>query len=485
MGAKRRGRGPRYPASHDHEACHRRIAELEQQVATLQALVARLEAEVRDLRARLGLNSTNSHKPPSSDAPSSPPRPAKPSTGRPPGAQPGHEGVTRSLLPVGQVEKVVPVVPKRCRGCHRVLAEAPGAADPLPLRHQVTDVPPFVAKVTEYRLEGRLCECGVITHASLPSGVPSGVIGPRLQAITSLLTGRYHLSRRDVVEAVDVLFGAEVSLGTIVDLEAKTAAVLEQPYREVAAAVRAAPVVHADETSWRQRRKRMWLWIAVTVAHALFRLDPNRSREAFERLLGDFEGILVTDRWSAYDHLPLEQRQICWAHLKRDFKKVLDRGGPAAEIGQAGLDLVERIFEPWHAFKRAEIDRQRLGLQLVPVKERLRAILDRGATNEDHKTAAFCGNLSKLWPALWTFAEREGVEPTNNDAERPLRPGVIWRKISFGCHSPGGCRFVERILTTVATLRKQRRSVLDFLEAAIRTRLRRRAPPSLLAVPSG
>lgn len=473
------------PASHDHEAARRRAADLEREVAALKLVVAQLQAEVRDLRARLGLHSANSDRPPSSDGPSAPPRPVKPPTGRSQGGQPGHEGVSRAVLPAEEVDEIITLAPRRCRRCHRALPARARASDPPPIRHQVTEIPAFVAHVTEYGLEARVCSCGETTRASLPRDVPSGVVGPRLQAVASLLTGRYHLSRRDAEEAIDVLFDARISLGTLVDLEAKTAAALEQPYQEVAAAVRAAPVVHADETGWRQRGKRRWLWIAVTALHALFRIDPNRSREAFERLLGNFEGTLTTDRWSAYAHLPNERRQVCWAHLKRDFQKLVDRGGAAVEVGRAGLDAVKGVFGALTAFERGEINRRRLGRRLQPVKRRLRAALERGTTNADHKAAALSTNLLDLWPALWTFAEREGVEPTNNNAERPLRSAVLWRKGSFGNQSDGGARFVERILTAVATLRKQGRAVLSFLEAAIRARLGRRTPPSLLVVPSG
>lgn len=160
-------------------------------------------------------------------------------------------------------------------------------------------------------------------------------------------------------------------------------------------------------------------------------------------------GVVCSDRWSAYSKLPLEWRQICWAHLKRDFRKLLDRGGPADAIGRADLEIVECLFAEWWAFGRGELDRPGLQARVERMARELRGSLEQGRCCADSKAATFCANLLALYPALWLFATTEGIEPTNNHAERLLRSGVLWRKNAFGCHSAAGCRFVERMLTVV------------------------------------
>src|SRR5204863_5196465 len=207
---------------------------------------------------------------------------------------------------------------------------------------------------------------------------------------------------------------------------------------------------------------------------------------AIEVLLGsDFGGVVGSDRWSAYSRFPADQRAICWAHLKRDFQALVDRGGKAEPIGRWGLAEIERLFARWHRFRAGEFDRPELQRRLVPLQARLGRLLRRGQDNPDRKAAGLCRELRKWWPALWTFARVEGVEPTNNVSERALRPAVLWRKGSYGSDSPAGSRFAERLLTVVATCRQQGRSLLDFLVAAVQATLRGSPSPSLLPAPHG
>ena len=238
---------------------------------------------------------------------------------------------------------------------------------------------------------------------------------------------------------------------------------------------------NTDETGWSQAGQRRWLWTAATASAALFVIHLRRSFEGLQALLGQaIGGIVGSDRWTAYSKLPLEQRQICWAHLKRDFRKLIDRGGPAQAIGQVGIEVVECLFADWWSFRRGELGRPGLQARVERMARELQGVLEQGCGCADTKAAHFCANLLALYPALWLFATLEGVEPTNNHAERILRRGVLWRKNAFGCHSAAGCRFVERMLTVTQTLRLQGRPVLDYLVRAIEAHRSGRPAPQLL-----
>ena len=449
----------------------------------LRKELAILRSEIRDLRARLNSTSRNSSKPPSSDPPSAPPRAPSPPTGRKPGGQPGHEGVRREEFRAHEVDRRVaaPIDVARCAGCRAPLSS--GRREE-PERHQVVEIPAAAAQVTEYVVERVTCSgCGLTTCAPLPLGVAEGAIGPRLQAVLALLVGRFRLSRREAEEACRSLFGdkARVSLGWISELEQRTAAALEPADRDVADYVRASPVVHADETLFRERKKKTWLWTASTALASLFRIDLERSREAFHRQLGrEFAGTIVTDRWASYHRHSRRRRQICWAHLKRNLQELVDRGRPAARVGDAGLRAVADVFDAYDEHRAKGTSLATLSRRLSPTRLRLLADLERGEKSADRKAAAFCKDVLKLFPCLWTFTRVEGVPTTNNLAERRIRPAVLWRKNSFGCHSAAGSRFAERMMTVVQTLRAQGRDVLAFLEASIRAALTGAKPPRIL-----
>jgi len=449
---------------------------------TLHAEVVReLRDEIRDLRARLALTSRNSSKPPSSDPPGAPPS-SRPPSDRRPGGQPGHEGKTRVRFAPEEVDGRVEVAVARCHCCEASIPHAGVEALP-PARHQVVDLPVASAVVTEYVLERAVCPgCGVATGAPLPEGVPASVVGPRLHAALALLVGRYRLSRREAQALAVDLFGpkARVALGTLSALEARAVEALELAYREAGRVVRTAAVVHADETSFRRRGKNTWLWTASTESASFFHLDRERGKEAFRRLLPEFRGVLATDRWASYHDHPPNERQLCWAHLKRNFQELVDRKGAAAPVGHAGLRACADVFDAFEEHRAGRLGLESLARRLAPTRRALDASLRRFRNHPDEKARALCRDLRRHFPSLWTFTRRRGVPPTNNLAERELRPAVLWRKGSFGCQSERGERFVDRMLTVVRTLRRQGRNLLDFLEASIRSALRGSRPPRLL-----
>jgi transposase len=285
----------------------------------------------------------------------------------------------------------------------------------------------------------------------------------------SYFAGRHHVGKRGVEEIVEDVFDAPVSLGTVSALEQEMSQALAPAHREALAVVQQAAVKNVDETGWKQAGRKCWLWVAATQSVAAFVIHARRSWEALTVLLGEtIQGILISDRWGTYNQVPVSRRQVCWAHLKRDFQKCVDRGGKAKALGAEGLMIVKKVFKAWHSFRGGGCSRDQLQDRLWPIARRLDRLLQRGCASSDHATAEFCANLLVLGEALWLFMIEEDVEPTNNHAERVLRRGVLWRKNAFGCHSEAGCRFVERILTVVQTLRLQQRRVLSFLYETLR-----------------
>jgi transposase len=445
-------------------------------------LIADLRAEIHELRSQLNRNSSNSSSPPSVDPPGAPKPVIKTPTGRKPGGQPGHPGHHRHRLPPERVNKIVPYVPTICTHCQAPLPAAPGPGDPEPTWHQVAELPELTAVITEHQGHARSCPCcGHLNQGEIPSEIRAHVIGPRLAAVMSYFSGRHHMGRRGVEEVVETVFEVPTSLGSVSALEAEMSAALTGPYQEARAAVHDAPVTNTDETSWSEKGQKRWLWGAATATVAFFVIHLRRSFEGLQALLGEtMTGVVCSDRWTAYSKLPLNQRQICWAHLKRDFQKLIERGGPAEAIGRVGLEVVECLFADWWAFRRGELDRAGLQARSEPIARELQGVLEQGCSCADSKAATFCANLLALYPALWLFTTIEGVEPTNNHAERILRLGVLWRKNAFGCHSAAGCRFVERMLTVVQTLRLQKRPVLDYLYRTIVAHRSGLAAPQLL-----
>jgi transposase len=448
-------------------------------IRALEARVAELEATVQRLLERLEQDSHNSSRPPSSDPPQAMrPRPRRGPSGRKRGGQPGHQGQSRALVPIEEVARVVPVKPAQCARCQHPLE----GDDPQPHRHQVTELPPVTPVVTEYQLHRLVCPaCGASTRAPLPAGVPTGRFGPRVQAIVALCTGAYRLSKRTTQEVMADLFGLSMSLGTIPHLEQATVQAVAAPVAVAQTYVRAQPVAHMDETGWREGRTRAWLWVAVTRWVTVFAVRLSRGAKVAQALLGErFCGILVTDRWSAYTWYPTRWRQVCWAHLLRDFEAMIERGGRSQAIGEGLREQARHMFHAWHHVREGHCTHAQFRVTMRPIRRMVARLLKAGQTCGVAKTEGVCREVLKVYDALWTFVRVEGVEPTNNAAERAIRPGVLWRKGSFGTQSADGSRFVETMMTVVATLRQQHRNVLAYLTHACQAAHTGEPAPSLL-----
>jgi transposase len=296
----------------------------------------------------------------------------------------------------------------------------------------------------------------------------------------AVCSGAYRMSKRQIEELVSDFFGVEMSLGSVSNLEAATSEAMAAPHEEAMAHVQRAQIVHADETTWAQSSKLAWLWTAVTRTVAVFIIRTSRSAAVAQELLGKrFAGFLVADRYQGYHWLMGRRRQLCWAHLIRNFRALLE--WPVAKtFGERLLDFSERLFSQWHRVRDGTCLRTEFLTALTPLQQEFSQLLLEGMASPHPRVRAMCKMLRKHEPSLWTFTCRSGIEPTNNRAERALRHAVLWRKSSFGTDSERGSRFVERMLTAVMTLRLQRRNVLDFITDACNARRLGLPAPSLL-----
>jgi len=439
-----------------------------QQIGQLQTRIAMLEE-------RLNQNSHNSSKPPSTDRPQTPPRPPRPPSGRKAGGQPGHPGHSR---PLKAADHVVPLRPLACAHCGTLLL----GSDRDPERHQVTDVPRIVPAVTEYQRHTLTClHCGQTTSAEWPPDMPPGDFGPRLQATTGYLSGRLSLSQRDIEEVCDTLLHVDLSLGSVSAQEVAVSAAVAPAVAAVQTYLQQSAHAHVDETGWFEHAQHGWLWLAATPLVSLFLILHTRGAAGWQRLLGAaYAGIIHSDRWSAYNACDPDRRQLCWAHLRRDFQKLVERGGASQPLGVGLLAAGQQLFALWDQFRAGSLSRVHFQTAMQPLRVQVHELLQTGAQLDQPQTRHLCQNLLKLEVALWTFVAVDGLEPTNNLAERGLRRAVLWRRRSFGTQSEAGSAFVARILTVVTTLRQQRRDVLDYLTVACEAAVRGDPPPSLL-----
>lgn len=450
-----------------------RCAALEERLREAEQRIRELEAKLAALEERLAANSSNSSTAPSSNPLWAPKLKAKKPTGRRPGGQKGHRGHHRKLLPIEQVDQVVKHLPQRCSGCGGSLPDDAPAT--LASRHQVAELPPRAVVITEHQGYACTCAaCGQRTTCPVPPQVRRSVTGPRLGAALCYLSAFVHGSRRAVEDVAAEIFGLELSLGTIIAREAEMTDALGEAYQQVQEQVRSASAKNVDETGW--KRAGRWLWVAATQSAALFHIDRGRNWHGLQNLLGQrVHGTVCSDRHGLYERLKLSRRGICWAHLKRDFQRWVDRGGKTAHLGNQGLSIVKAVTRLWRRFRARHIGRNRLRRLLAPLRKRMDKLLEWGLRCGVKKALFFCRNLRKVFDGLWTFARVDGIEPTNNHAERSglrpprrmLRPGVIWRKKCFGSHSLRGCRYAERMMSVIQTLRLRHQRVLPFLADAL------------------
>jgi len=423
----------------------------------MSAQLAALTSRVEELERRVAKNSRNSSKPPSSDPPWTPKQQPKRPSGRKRGGQDGHDGHSRLLM---QADRVEVRWPQACGCCGEQLAQR---ADGRVQRHQVAELPPVAVEVVEYQLNAVRCDaCDSVTRAPLPAGVSRSAFGPRLHALVGTLSADARVSRRGVHDLLNRVLQCPISLGSVDAMLQRLGTQLAEPYVEAVDYVRDAGVVCADETGWKVAGERWWMWGAFTPKVGVMMIEPDRSADAAERLLDDFGGVLSCDRYSAYRQY--RNRQVCWAHLDRNLTELAQWPEPTRSVALELKTICDEVFAAWRSYADTHQDRARLRRRVGEIRTRMRRLLDAAADNgRDKKARRFCRNLLKDFDELWAFADVDGVEPTNNDAERGLRRAVITRKISFGSQTPNGAATTERLLTAAETCRRQGRSLYEYL----------------------
>lgn len=452
--------------------------ELLKRVDLQEKQIEEQQKEMDALKEKLNINSNNSSNPPSSDRYKTGNK--NQSTGRTKaGGQKGHTGKSRSFLSVNAVDHIEQhLPPEKCDCGGKVQTNKHHR------RHQVHELPPVTVVVTEYQLFDGCCEgCGKKHLAQLPEGTPTGMLGPRLMALIATMGSDYKLSKRDIQRLLNDLYSLSIGVATVKRAEETIRSALNVPVEEANNFVKAQAIVNMDETSHAECGKKKWTWVAIGAQVAVFLIAKNRNTVAAKTLLGEtFSGILGSDRFTAYSWVPDTRRQICWAHLKRDFQKIAEREDESKLIGEGLLAYTHQMFACVHRAREGTLTHIAFKIEMLPIMRAIEAFLQKGAQVAHTKTQGTCRAILKLKTALWTFVENPGVEPTNNLAERVLRQIVIWRKICFGTWSENGSLYLERVMSVVATCRLQKRSVFGFLCEAIVAHLTGKKAPSLLPV---
>ena len=481
----------------ENERLRRKLAEREQQlhrqaeeIAKQQQQIADAEKQIADLERQLALrkqNSTNSSKPPSSDGLAGEPRQRgqRKKSRRKAGGQVGHRGAHRPLAPIAEVDEIRTILPDQCQHCGHAL---PSQLEQVrttgkPQRHQVTELPPIQAHTVEYQCHRVVCpECGKGTRAAVPEEA-TGHFGPQLTALVAYLTVVCRMPRRVVEALLEQVLGIEISLGSTQKCWEETSQAVAAPCQELEQQLKKEPVLNVDETGWRTNGDKRFLWAFVAARYVVYTVAATRGSTVLIRLLGAvFHGILCSDRFSAYLTYHSGKAQFCWAHLKRNLLGIVEftKSSAVERFCRDALAEHARLFRLWHKFRSGQIDRNQLVLRSIPVEKRIFILAERHLDSSHREVRNLATALFEHNERLFTFLEHEGVEPTNNSAERALRTGVQWRKICFGNRSAKGELATARLLTVAETCNLQRLNILAYLSAAIASHRSRRLTASLL-----
>jgi len=479
----------------ENERLRQGLIERDRQLAEQRRQLAEQAKQIAELQRQLAMrqqNSTTTSKPPSSDglAGQQRMRGRRRKSRRTRGGQPGHPGHCRALVPAERVNAIVHLQPTRCHRCDRGLHARDETGEPR--RHQVTELPPIDAHITEYRCHQRQCPgCGQTTQAPLPEDVV-GQFGPQLTALVAYLTVVCRMPRLVVQRFLEGVLQIPISLGSTQAAWEEASAAVATPYAELEATLPHESVVNADETGHRTNGDKRWLWVFVARTFVLYRIAADRGSAVLQAVLGEtFAGVLGSDRLPSYLKYVAAQRQLCWSHLIRNFRSALDLATtPSAKrFCREALVLSRRLFRLWHRYRRdptargAPLTRPELIAKALPIEKAFFRLGERylDAASADVRNLAYA--LFVHNEHFFTFVHVDGIEPTNNRSESALRTAVQWRKISFGTRSETGERAVERLLTVARTCQQQQLNVLVYLTAAIAAHRRHQIAASLIRRP--
>jgi transposase len=467
------------------EGCHdfisgllNTISELFKRVEKLEDDNKKLSHENKELKERLKTNSSNSSLSPSKDLKRK--KKNKKPSNKKSGGQKGHQGHFRELVDSNQVDSVVRCqLPDLCV-CGGIIDSKEDFQ-----RHQVYELPPIKLSLTEYQLAKGCClNCNQNHVAPLPEGITWGITGPKLTAFMSHLVSKYQLSRRELKEFLKEHYDFNLSLGSVFNKQKIVNSALEAPTIELLAAIKESRNINVDETSHNRDGKKQWMWSLASSTIAFFSITGSRGKKVLKSLMGDYHYVVTSDRYAAYNYFDSDKRQICWAHLKRDFTRLSEKDDKVcSRIGKNLLSCETELFRVWHEFKQLKITRDELLRQSQPIRQRVGEFLEQGSyTDPLLKIARFCKNLLESFNALWTFLSVEQVEPTNNHAERCLRPTVTWRKKYFGTRSDYGSEFVARSASIKMTCQLQSKNTFQFLQQTLQSYFAKKQAPSLLVM---
>lgn len=403
------------------------------------------------LEARFNQDSSNSSRPPSTDSPSKKrQRRTTAAERRKPGAKLGHPDHQQVLL---EPTSSVSLLPDACACGHREFAEVA-----LSHTHQVIELPVIRPEVIHWMLhQGQCLSCGTLCKAALPAEHASGY-GPRLTGFIGEIAGIVGASRSAVQDLCASVFRITLSKGAIQKMVDRVAEAIGPHYTIIGEVARTSLVNYIDETSWLMHGDRQWLWVMANPAVAYFQIHTHRSKAAFARLIGDWTGILVSDGYRVYQYWG-SLRQSCLAHLIRAAKGLAE----SVEVGMARFG--GRMHAELQRLCHMGTERPTVG-QWRAWYARFKTLLHQHTTRED-KAGTFARRLEREGESLWVFLDVQGVEATNNIAERAHRFGVLWRKRSQGTRSEKGNRWVERVLSLRHTCRIRGRPTFPILVEAI------------------
>lgn len=449
-----------------------RTRALEQQILALQKHVASLST-----------NSTNSSKPPSSDGPKVD-KPKKKKSSCSPGGQKGHKGHKRELRPVEEMDRVHDHYPHACGKCGAQLDPESCPETSNPERYQTFEIPKVKPVMEEHRCHELGCGCGHRTRAELPPQVAQSQFGPRVHGAIAYLTSVHRIGRRGMVEILNTFFDLDLSLGSVCNCIDRVSPELEPVVEEARQALHESDNLNIDETGWKCKGDRRYLWVFVSPLVVYFSIAASRGAKVLRSVLGDvFKGVITSDDHSAYSSYHKKGiRQLCWAHIIRKLKALKDgRASPDAYIFSKNmLKEVGRIFGCWHAFREGYITREQVLNATTLMRARMKRYCQKYLTSPDGEVRTRAKRLLDNWNHLFTFLTHEGVEPTNNRAEQAIRPAVQWRKLCFGNQSDAGERFTERILTVTRTCQLRGKNPFHFLAELMEAAFNGMQRPSLL-----